>query len=188
MKITNNHLAKNLAQLLSPQIIFPFSEVQKTNCFLHELNPSALQDKVFLAGRISSEVNLVKIKNIFQQLIDRHASLRSKYQARDNRLLQEVRENAVLDFKKIDLYNSDLDELNRSLLDAVKQPFNLQENYLLRVRLFQRSAEDYILLITLHQLAGDRQSLFILLSEFLSLYNSEKLPPLNSNYQNYVTR
>ena len=179
---------KNMTQLLSPQTIFPFSKVQETNWFLHELNPAGLQDKVSLAVRISSEIDIVKTQNIFQQLIFRHSSLRSKYQAKNNQLLQEVYQNAVLDFQEIDVCDRNWDELNRDLLNSVQAPFNLQENSLLRIRLFQLGAKDFILLITLHQLAGDRQSLSILFDEFLSLYNSKKLPPLNSNYQNYVTQ
>ncbi|MDJ0728292.1 MAG: amino acid adenylation domain-containing protein [Prochloraceae cyanobacterium] len=175
-----------MAQLISPQIVFPFSSVQESNWFLHKLNPEGLQDKVSLAVRIYSEIDIFKIKNTFQILIERHSSLRTKYIRRDNKLIQEVYQNASLDFRVLNIIDCNEAGLNENLLKLINESFDLEKKSLFRVRLFKNSVKDFILLITLHQLAGDRQSLLILLSEFFSLYNSEELPSLNSDYRNYV--
>ncbi|MDJ0715726.1 MAG: amino acid adenylation domain-containing protein [Prochloraceae cyanobacterium] len=180
-----------MAQLLSPQTVFSLSQVQQVNWFLYQLNPEGLQDKVSLAVRISSTIAMEKVRDIFEQLIDRHPSLRSQYKEKDDRLIQEVYETANLDFKEINANGWSWEELEQQLLDSAKSPFDLEAGSLLRVRLFTRSENDCILLLTLHQLAGDRHSLWVLLSEFLSLYVSEdinSLPSLEKSYRDEVDR
>src|SRR5205085_10929488 len=52
-------------------------------------------------------------------------------------------------------------------------PFDLSNGPLLRARLLRKSAEDHILLLTIHRLAGEERSLQIIFEDLAELYFKE---------------
>ncbi|MBE9128404.1 MULTISPECIES: non-ribosomal peptide synthetase [unclassified Coleofasciculus] len=176
--------------LTHPLVSLPLSQNQQVNWFLYQLEPQGLADKVFFALRIKSPVDSDVIKTAVQALINRHPSLRSTYGDRDGQLIQEIHDTVEVNLEEIDASLWSREDLNDQLLQAAKRPFNLEQDSVLRVSFFTRSATDHILLITIHKIACDWESLFILIDEFLTLYDQPEteLPLLKQSYKNAVQR
>ena len=68
----------------------------------------------------------------------------------------------------------DLRTLRKEIHDASQIPFNLQEGPLVRVDLFARATDDQILLFTVHHIAADGWSLFLLLDDLRRIYPAER--------------
>ena len=183
-----------MTQLVQPKTSFPLSQVQQTSWFLYKLDPEGVNDKLSLAVNIRSRVDKNTIKKAFQELIDRHPTLRSSYYERDGQLVQEIHNTFAVDLEEIDASIWSGDELKDHLLKSAQRPFNLEQGSVVRLSLFSRSATDHVLLLTIHQIASDRWSLLILVDELFVLYSSLKdstnadLPPLTLSYKDYVQR
>lgn len=167
----------------------PLSQIQQINWFLHQLSPQGFADKVSVAIRIKSSVDIDAIKIAFESLIERHPILRSKYSKdRQGNLFQELNENWNFLISEIDFVPENLKELNQQILQLIQSPFCLEDPPLIRVNLLNYSALEHILLITAHQIVSDRESLLILVDEFLTILTNKNaiLPKLNQSYVDYI--
>ncbi|MDJ0518324.1 MAG: amino acid adenylation domain-containing protein, partial [Trichodesmium sp. MO_231.B1] len=170
------------------------SHIQQANWFLYKFNSTGLADKISIAIRMTSFVDIPTVKNTLQILIERHPILRSLYSEQDGNIISEIRENVEIDWEEIDASSWNNAELNEQLSARLKLPFNLETGGVFRACLFGISATENILLLTLHQIAGDRYSLSILVDEFLTIYESKinnissNLLPLNTTYTDYIDR
>ncbi|MDY7007237.1 MAG: amino acid adenylation domain-containing protein [Cyanobacteriota bacterium] len=170
------------------------SYIQQANWFLYKFNPTGLTDKISVAVRVKSPLDIQSVKDTLQVLIERHSILRSIYYEQDGKIIQEIRENVDLNFEQISASSWGEEELEGQLCDSVKLPFNLESSGVFRACLFKRSVTDNILLLTVHQIAGDWESLLILVNEFVALYESKindeslDLPILNKSYEDYIQK
>jgi len=78
------------------------SHIQQANWFLYQLNPTGLTDKISIAVRIKSPIDIQTVKNTLQALTERHSILRSIYYQQDEKIIQEVRETVEIGIEKID--------------------------------------------------------------------------------------
>ncbi|WP_293083228.1 condensation domain-containing protein [Okeania sp. SIO3B5] len=214
------------------------SHIQQANWFLYKFKATGLTDKVSVAVRIKSPLDIQSVKDTLQILIERHSILRSIYYEQDGKIVQEIRENVDINFEQISASSWSDEELEGQLCDAVKRPFNLESSGVFRACLFtalfirvdhkvshllcnlqssfrlpplhlppnfltvvypfknccKRSVTENILLLTVHQIAGDWESLLILVNEFVALYESKinheslDLPILNKSYEDYIQK
>jgi len=173
---------------------FSTSQLQQASWFLYKFNPTGLADKISIAVRIESPVDIQTVKKTMEELTDRHSVLRSRYYEGDGEVMQEVRENDAsrVAIEEIDASGWKDEDVNEKLLHWVKKPFNLESGSVFRACLFGRSETENIILLTVHQIAGDGESLLTLLQEFVTIYESEMnekrppLSPLELSYRDYV--
>ncbi|MDJ0554420.1 MAG: amino acid adenylation domain-containing protein [Microcoleaceae cyanobacterium MO_207.B10] len=170
------------------------SHIQQANWFLYKFNPTGFADKISIAIKIKYSIDIEAVKNTLEVLIERHPILRSLYAEKDGNLISEIRENVEINWEEIDASSWNNTELNEQLSERLKLPFNLETGGVFRACLFSVSATENILLLTLHQIAGDRHSLSILVDEFVTIYESKvnnissNLPSLNTTYTDYVDK
>ncbi len=176
------------------------SHIQQASWFLYKLNPTGLSDKISIAVRIKSTVDIEALKDTLQALTERHSILRSIYSQQDEKIIQKIRETVEIGVEIIDASSWSDEELNRQLLDSQKRPFNLESGVVFRACLFSRLASRHetvtenILLLTVHQIAGDWESLLILVDELVTIYESKingylpNLLPLNISHTDYIQK
>lgn len=170
------------------------THIQQAHWFLYQLNPKELADKISIAVKIKSPVDIQTLKNALQALTDRHSILRSIYDRQDEKIVGQIRETVEICLEEIDSSSWSDEELKEQLLQRSKVPFNLEKESLFRACLFSRYAAENILLLTANQIAADRESLLILMNELVTIYESKinsdrpKLPPLNKSYQDYIRK
>ncbi len=144
-------------------ISHPAAHGQRALWFLHQSHPKSAAYNVVFSARVRSAIDLPALRRSFQALVDRHPSLRTTFREESNRLVQRLRGYMPVCFTVHDRPGIDLPSLRKEIRETSRTPFDLQNGPLMRVDLFKRAADDQILLFTVHHIAADGWSLFLLL-------------------------
>lgn len=170
----------------------PLSYGQRSLWFLHQLAPASAAYNIAQAVQIYSEVDTSALKRAFQRLVERHASLRTTFKSDRGEPLQQIGEDVEVCFQIEDAATWSDDVLNQRLVEETHRPFDLELDRLMRVYLWQRSPQDYILLLVVHHIVTDFWSLAVMVQELGTLYQAEKdgnsvaLPSLTLEYTDYA--
>ena len=146
--------------------------------------------------RLRGELDEDALRASFQQLIERHESLRTRFFERDGVALQQVDAAAEFNLQLIDI--SDLPAAEREARaqqireDEARTRFDLEKGPLLWVTLVRLDDEDHQLLVTMHHIIADGWSLNVLIDEFSRLYaaasqgqQARRWQPLPTQYADY---
>ena len=168
------------------------SRGQQAMWFLHQLAPESTAYNIFVALRVTSELNVAVLQSAFQTLVNRHAALRTTFSAPQGEPFQYVREQMDVCFQAVAAGDWDDATLNEYLVNEAHRPFNLEQGPLLRVHLLTRSPREHVVLLTVHHIVADFWSLAVLINELGVIYTGElngqpaTLPPLVWQYVDYA--
>lgn len=159
-----------LAELLKDKArqqskIVPASDGQRALWLTQQSAPESFAYHVSFSARIRSVVNPEDLKKAAQAVINRHATLRTTYALQGDVVVQEVHHYQDVDFLQVDATGCGEEELYRLVVQADHQPFHLDTGPVIRWRLFTRSVDEHIFLITAHHTAIDAWSLWIVLED-----------------------
>lgn len=175
-----------------PTGITPASHGQQALWFLQQLNPESAAYNIANAVRIIAPLDKTILQRALQQLIERHASLRTTFARVDERLVQRIASTSRLDFSAIEARYWSQEHLDEQLAQEAHRPFDLQQDVLLRIRLYQLADDTHVLLLVLHHIITDFWSLAVLVRELAEIYGAESsgqtavLPLLHWQYADYV--
>jgi amino acid adenylation domain-containing protein len=190
--ISNNQVFETKSQEEHCTQELPLSPNQQGLWFLNQLAPESGAYNIAFAVRIRSQLNVVALKQAFENLVARHPSLRTSYILRDNQPWQQIHQHSSLSFQQIDTANWSETQLYDELITEAYRPFDLAQESLLRVLLFTSETDDPILLLSVHHIAADLWSLLVLVDELHLLYSSAnagniaELPSVSFSYTNYI--
>ncbi|MFM7369145.1 MAG: condensation domain-containing protein, partial [Sphaerospermopsis kisseleviana] len=102
-----------------------------------------------------------------------HPILRTTYTNYEGKPVQQVNQQENFSVEVIDASEWSEEQLAKKIYAIADSPFNLEQDSVLRVNLFSRSAEEHIIMLTMHHIAGDMWTFDLLLSEFRTLYVRE---------------
>ncbi|MBI6976377.1 non-ribosomal peptide synthetase [Pseudomonas lactis] len=188
-------VAQGAIHALSRQEDLPQSLAQNRLWITWQLDPHSSAYTIPGALHLRGELDEDALRHSFQQLIQRHEALRTRFYERDGQAFQRVEATADFELPIIDL--SDLPNTEREARaqrvreDQARSPFDLEKGPLLRVTLVRLGDEEHQLLVTLHHIIADGWSLNILIDEFSRLYaaaaqgQSLELPSLALQYADY---
>jgi amino acid adenylation domain-containing protein len=171
---------------------FPLAYSQRALWFIHQTAPESAAYHVAFSARICSEVDMEAFGQAVQALVDRHSSLRTTYAALDGGLVQQVHGYMECPLQVRQAKGADIGELKELVVNAYREPFDLQKGPLLRAHIFVRGEKDCVLLLTAHHIACDGWSFLLLLDELRVLYAANKaqtapaLPRPKSEFVSYV--
>ncbi|MGV0104585.1 Non-ribosomal peptide synthetase [Nostoc sp. DSM 114160] len=172
--------------------IYPLSYGQQALWFLWQLAPESAAYNMVFACRICSQVNVTTLQKTFQLLINRHPQLRSTFSKQGNQVVQQIHQTQLPDFQQINASNWSEQELEQRVFQEYKQPFDLKNGPIIRVRLFTSSPDEHILLMSVHHIAGDGWSMPLLMEELIASYPAlesgvePSLIPLQHSYIDYI--
>ncbi len=190
-------VAQGAIQPLSRQHELPQSLAQNRLWITWQLDPHSSAYTIPGALRLRGELDEDAVRLSFQQLVQRHEALRTRFYERDGRGFQRIDEHGAFELHVIDL--SDVPAVEREARaqqireDEARTRFDLEKGPLLRVTLVRLDDEDHQLLVTLHHIIADGWSLNILIDEFSRLYAAAsqgqplELPALALQYADYGT-
>ncbi|MEL4897611.1 amino acid adenylation domain-containing protein [Crocosphaera sp. Alani8] len=173
----------------------PLSFAQQRQWFLAQLEPDSPFYNIPGAVRLTGELNMNLLQKSLNEVISRHEVLRSYIKTVDGKPQLIISPNIKLDLPIVDLKDSFKPEETAKKLaeETIKQPFNLYESPLLRVKLIRLAEEDSILLLVLHHSVADAWSVGIFIQEVATLYQafleekSSPLPELPIQYLDFAT-
>ncbi|WP_165668166.1 non-ribosomal peptide synthase/polyketide synthase [Metapseudomonas otitidis] len=174
----------------------PQSPAQNRLWFLWQLDPQSAAYNIPGGLRLRGELDEGAVLRSFQQLVQRHEALRTRFLEQDGVALQRVLPSQELTLSRLDL--SHLDGAERAARAAqlreeeAQVPFDLEHGPLLRLTLVRLDDEQHQLWLTLHHIVADGWSLNLLLDEFSRLYGAAcggpaaDLAPLPLGYADFA--
>lgn len=146
--------------------------------------------------RIQGPFHISALEQAFQSLVDRHESLRTRFEESNGQPVQIVESHVVFRLPVVDFSHLAVEEgereLNRLLSEEASRPFDLRVAPLIRAQLFHLSGEEYVLSRTCHHIVSDGWSEGLISHELGLLYRSHllgtanPLKPLELQYPDYA--
>ena len=165
-------------------ISYNLSSAQKRLFVLNMLDKDSIAYNTSSIMMLNDNINKDKLEKAFRLLINRYEILRTEFKMIDGEISQNINNdiNFKLDFS---------DEADGAVEDIIKdfiQPFDLKKAPLIRAGLFKVKSQNnkYILIIDIHHIIMDGQSLEVFKEELMMLYYGRKLPEVDIQYSEYV--
>ena len=182
---TEHHTLVPLLKAMSPEEGAPLTMTQEHFWELDRLLPGAPFSNMPYAVRLTGPLNVAALEQSFNEIITRHAVLRTTFTTVAGRPVQVIAPTL-----RLPLMVEDLRALPEAEREAKAQlliralalyPFDLENGPLLAVWLLRLSEQAHILLLTMHHIISDGWSRDVLLHELAVLYEAfcqGKLSPL----------
>jgi hypothetical protein len=174
----------------------PLSHAQERLWFLEQLGLAGPAYNMPLALRLEGDLDLQALERSLAEIVRRHESLRTRFEARDGEAIQVVDGPDGFDLATVDLSRLGSEErareVERLIQEEVARRFDLAAGSLLRAAVLRLSDLEHVLLVTAHHIVVDAWSQGILVRELSTLYTafsqglSSPLPELPLQYADYA--
>jgi non-ribosomal peptide synthetase component F/thioesterase domain-containing protein len=129
--------------------------------------------------RLDGPVDVILLGETFARIVQRHEALRATFGLVDGELRQIIVPAVDVKLRSDDLRalepatcSEEFDRISRS---EAQLPFDLAHGPLLRIRLVQLQDQQYVLLLTLHQIVCDGYSIGLMMEELQQIYTALSL-------------
>lgn len=163
--------------------------------FLDRLLPGEGVYNIPLPVRLNGDLNKEALVSSIESVIDRHEVLRTTLSEVGSQAVQVIHSKINLTLDEKDLSHIDIKEREAKAQclakEEINRPFDLTQGPLIRAMLLHMSADDHILLFTMHHIVSDGWSTSILIKEITALYEHEltgkshNLKPLEIQYADF---
>ncbi|MBD2625733.1 non-ribosomal peptide synthetase [Trichormus variabilis] len=174
----------------------PLSFAQQRLWFFDQFEPGSPSYNLPRVVRLQGKLNIDALSESLNEIIKRHEILRTNFVISDGQPIQVISPSVNLTLPVIDLQNIRQQqretELYRLAKEEAQTGFNLTQAPLLRAKLLQLDAEDFVILLTLHHIVSDGWSTDILIREVAVLYTAfcaakpSSLPQLPIQYADFA--
>ncbi len=176
----------------------PVSFAQQRLWFLQQLDKNATPYNEQSGLRISGALDVDALCRAINEIVRRHAILRTTFSFADGAVWQTSTQPAAVAMPISDLADVAADEqdttMRRIAHDEATTPFDLANGPLLRTRLVRLAPDEHVLLLTVHHIVADGWSAGIFLRELTALYaayaagDPSPLPALPMQYADFAAR
>ncbi|WP_315780251.1 MULTISPECIES: amino acid adenylation domain-containing protein [unclassified Bradyrhizobium] len=181
-----------LAQLLSRRDdqphSYPLSFAQQRLWFLDRLNPGSPAYNIPGAFDLSGPLDVTALTEALNDLLARHAPLRTVFAEIDGRPMQTVRPAMRVALPVVDA--ADEDEARRLVDAEVASPFDLPAS-VIRARLIRLAPQRHVLVVVLHHICADGWSLAVFNRDLAAAYTARRhgqapsFAPLATDYASF---
>ncbi|WP_343746563.1 non-ribosomal peptide synthase/polyketide synthase [Chitinophaga sp.] len=160
----------------------PLSFAQERLWFIDRLSGS-IQYHIPMVFRLTGAVNEQALERAIREIVNRHAVLRTVITVIDEQPHQRIMDRDGWQLEIISRQEpvGDITDLHAYVKALIDKPFNLSADHMLRGQLISLAAEEHILALTLHHIAGDGWSVSIFVKELMELYaalDQQQVPAL----------
>jgi len=174
----------------------PASIAQERLWQLQQVLPGLPFFNILYALRLTCPLDVAVLKQSLNEIIRRHEILRTTFAVIDGRHVQVIAPELNMPLTLDDLYSlpeSEKETVGHQLVqEEALQLFDLVQGPLFRTRLVRLGEQEYLLIVTMHQVIGDGWSLGVLANELAALYEAffagepSPLPPLSIQYADFA--
>ena len=174
----------------------PLSFAQQQLWFLDQLEPGGAQYNLPMGLRLKGHLNLAVLQECLNQIVQRHAALRTHFETVEGQPVQVIQPVASLEVPLVDLRGLPEQEreaqARRLCMQESQRPFDLARDLMLRARVFRLGETDHVLFFNMHHVASDEWSVYVLIRELKTLYRAfcegkpSPLPELPIQYADYA--
>ncbi|HVS00542.1 MAG TPA: condensation domain-containing protein, partial [Thermoanaerobaculia bacterium] len=168
----------------------PLSFSQQRLWFLDRLSPGSPAYNLSSAVRLSGPLRVEVLRLALNEIVRRHEVLRARFEEVEGRPVQVIAPALEIALPLVDL--GDVTSIDGLALEEARRPFDLTRGPLLRAVLLRRSADDHVLLFTMHHAVSDGWSMGVLTREVAALYEAfaasrpSPLPELPLQFPDYA--
>ncbi|GAA4944881.1 hypothetical protein GCM10023238_08720 [Streptomyces heliomycini] len=174
----------------------PLTQNQKALWFLKQLNPDGFAYNIGGAVEIRTEVDPEPMFEAFRVLIERHPCLRANFIHDRGRPVQKVApaEDSAsrTDVALFDVQDRPWEDIHALIVSEYRKPYDLAHDPLVRLRLFRRAPDRWVLMKAVHHIISDAISTFTFIEELLAVYEAlrrrrtPQLPPVPARYVDFL--
>ena len=175
---------------------FPLSYSQQMYWLLEQQNPGTGISNTPRIFRVHGKLEPKMLERSLNELRGRHEILQARFVPRESGPVQIVDPGTPLALAEVDLSAMGPDAREQAAMElaltTVREPFNLEKGPVLRARLVQLDAEDYLLCMAMHHIISDGFTGSILLDELVAIYDAlasgepVRLPPVELHFTDYA--
>ncbi|WP_048441569.1 condensation domain-containing protein, partial [Caenimonas sp. SL110] len=165
------------------------SFAQQRLWFLDQLAPGSASYNMPAAVRLSGVLDVSALEQSFSEIVRRHEALRTRFVTTEGQARQQIDAQFAWSLPVIDVQEADVQGLAQA---EAGKPFDLACGPLLRTTLLRLSAQEHVVLVTMHHIVSDGWSMGVLVRELAALYEafaagrSSPLPELPIQYADYA--
>ncbi|MCC2442986.1 amino acid adenylation domain-containing protein [Bacillus cereus] len=161
---------------------YPVSSAQRRFYMMRQMAGESTLNNLCSAMTITGNINPERLKMAINNVIKRHASLRTSFDFMENELIQRIHEDVQYNLEYVD---GDGREIEEYVNDFVS-PFDLHSAPLLRAKLIRISDDLHIFLCDVDHIAADGASIGLLMNEIIQGYFGERLPEVGAQYVDFT--
>jgi amino acid adenylation domain-containing protein len=154
----------------------PLSFAQERLWFLDQLEPGTTAYNVCVPFRIVGRLSVPALRQSVNEMIRRQEALRTTFAAVDGKPVQILTSWSHQDLPIVDLQSFPAtvhaNVVPQLILEGASQPLDLANGPLVRTCLIRLSAEEHLLLMTVHHISFDEWSMRILLHDTAQIYKA----------------
>ena len=154
----------------------PLSFAQQRLWFLDQLEPGRVDYNIPVAVRLTGPLNVDALEQTLNAVMQRHEVLRTTFAIHDGQPVQVIHPHQWLPLPSVSLSDLTPQEREAAVKTRVEEeaqtPFDLTVGPLMRARLLHLSADEHVLMVTMHHSVSDGWSLRVLVKEVASLYEA----------------
>jgi hypothetical protein len=175
---------------------FPLSFAQQRLWFLTQLQQDSAVYNVTGGVRMQGPLSVEALEHALNEVVRRHESLRTIIRQIEIEPVQVITNPQTFHLPKFDLRNVPAAqreaEAQLLLTNEARKPFDVEGGPLFRATLLVLSAEEHILLLSMHHIISDGWSIAILVREVIELYEAftesrpSTLPDLPVQYVDFA--
>ncbi len=174
----------------------PLSFAQQRLWFIEQLLPGSVEYNIARAVRLSGPLRMAVLERCLNEVIRRHAALRTRFELREGRPVQVAAPHVFRPLPLVDLQGlpaaSRQPEVMRLARRAAHRPFDLARGPLIRITLLRLGPQEHVAVSTMHHIVGDGWSTGLLFREIGALYlafdegRPSPLPELAIQYADFA--
>ncbi|MCP5053138.1 MAG: non-ribosomal peptide synthetase, partial [bacterium] len=194
--LENNRHSSEVIDTAPEQEYYNVSSAQKRLYIMQRMDPESTAYNIPAAVKVVGRVDRTKFEDTFQRLIRRHESLRTSFKMIAGLPVQKIHEKVEFEIEygkpgdgRWAMGDREKEGHKVGIAASVSgfiRPFDFSHAPLLRVGLIKIEETRYILLVDMHHIISDGISLEIFVTEFMSLYMGEELPPPRTQYKDFA--
>jgi len=171
---------------------YPLSFGQKAIWFTHQLNPQSAAYNIGGVMHIPASLNLEVLEKAINGVIQRHQGLRANFHVVDGEPVQRIYANRPYKLMLVNVEGKDWEDIRQQVINDNKQPFDLEADSLLRIRLYRQAENSYYFAITIYHIVSDAWSNYMFLNEMQALYarylneDDVSIKPPETSYRDFV--
>ncbi|PCK29550.1 non-ribosomal peptide synthetase [Pseudoalteromonas piscicida] len=174
---------------LDEAVAAPLSLAQQRLWVIDKLSDNQSQYNIPLAISLKGELDVAALDAAFEQIVERHYALRTRFSEQDGRGTQLIAGNTFELIQKD--FRTNPASIQSYLVEQAKTGFDLQNDNLFRVHLLQKATQEWVLLIVMHHIISDGWSIGVLVKELTELYDASvnnrapQIAPLAIQYRDF---
>ncbi|MTI25795.1 non-ribosomal peptide synthetase, partial [Fulvivirga kasyanovii] len=152
--------------------VYPLSVGQEALWIAYSMNPESYAYNLPIAYWLADNTDLELLRQSFQHMIDRHEILRMNIVIHNNKPMQKIASASQVFFDVSDMGDLTDQELLNKMEEQAYEPFNILNDPLMKVYVYQRSGKPDALMVVLNHLVFDGVSSVVFFKELVEIYQT----------------